>query len=284
MTTTATGDRHTVPISSMPAGRHSARSGGNGVLLALLLVGQFMALLDATIVNVAMRTIGTDLQASGASLQLIVSGYTVSYAVLLITGARLGNIIGRRRMFLYGLLGFVAASLLCGLAPNTLTLIVMRFIQGAGAAAMVPQILSMINAQFTGPARSRALGAYSAVIAIGAVAGQVAGGILVDADIAGAGLAPDLPRQRADRRRTRRSRHPHHPARRPGRRPQARPRRARGGGALGAARRTPAGARPRVRLAGLVVRADGARRRRWWRSSSGSSAGSPPGVGIRCST
>lgn len=159
-------------------------------LLAVLLVGQFMAILDATIVNVAMPTVQQDLGASGAALQLIVSGYTISYAVLLITGARLGTMYGRRQLFLLGLVGFTLTSLACGLAPNTATLVTSRFLQGVAAAAMVPQVISMINAQFEGAARMRAVGAYSAVIAVGFVAGQIIGGVLVSADLFGASWRP----------------------------------------------------------------------------------------------
>lgn len=177
-----------VPAPTSTAGRPVPTR--QTLILALLLMGQFMSLLDNTIVNVAMRTISADLHASGAQLQLIVSGYTVSYAVLLITGARLGTLLGRKRLFLSGLAIFTLSSLACGLAPNATVLVLMRFAQGIGAAAMVPQVLSTINTSFTGPERSRALGGYSAVIALGAVCGQVLGGILVSADIAGSGWRP----------------------------------------------------------------------------------------------
>ena len=160
------------------------------LLLAVLLTGQFMALLDVMIVNVAMPSIGTDLSASGAALQLIVSGYTVSYAVLLVTGARLGDLYGRRRLYLLGIMGFTLTSLICGLAPTTGTLITARFVQGAAAAMMVPQIISVIQGRFTGSERARALSAYTAVLAVGGVAGQVAGGILVSADLFGTGWRP----------------------------------------------------------------------------------------------
>ena len=107
------------------------------LMLTVLLVGQFMAMLDVTIVNVAMPTMGTDLHASGASLQLIVSGYTITYAMLLITCARLGELLGHRRLFWLGVLGFTASSLLCGLAPDALTLIVARFLQGGDRKSVV---------------------------------------------------------------------------------------------------------------------------------------------------
>lgn len=159
-------------------------------MLTVLLAGQFMALLDVTIVNVAMPTIGRDLHASGAELQLVVSGYTVSYAMLLITGARLGDLFGRRRMFLAGVAAFTGASLACGVAPVMALLIAARFVQGAGAALMMPQIMSVIQARFTGAARARALSAYTAVLASGFVAGQVIGGVLVTANLFGTGWRP----------------------------------------------------------------------------------------------
>jgi MFS family permease len=112
---------------------------GRWLMLIVLLAGQFMALLDVTVVNVAMPTIGRSLHASGAELQLVVAGYTVSYAMTLITGARMGDLYGRRRMFLTGVLVFTVASLTCGIAPRIGILIAARFVQGAGAAAMMPQ-------------------------------------------------------------------------------------------------------------------------------------------------
>jgi EmrB/QacA subfamily drug resistance transporter len=173
-----------------PLVEHAATDRRSALMLTVLLIGQFMAMLDITIVNVAMPTMATDLHASGAALQLIVSGYTISYAMLLITCARLGELLGHRRLFWLGVLGFTASSLLCGLAPNATLLIIARFVQGAAAAVMMPQIMSTIQKQFTGTARTRALSAFSAVIAVGAVAGQILGGVLVSADILGTGWRP----------------------------------------------------------------------------------------------
>jgi MFS family permease len=158
---------------------------GRWLMLTVLLAGQFMALLDVTIVNVAMPTIGRTLHASGAELQLVVAGYTVSYAMMLITGARLGDLYGRRRMFLTGVAVFTVASLACGIAPGIGVLIGARFVQGAGAAAMMPQIMSVIQVRFDGAARARALSAYTAVLSSGFVAGQVLGGVLVTANLSG---------------------------------------------------------------------------------------------------
>ncbi|MFC7386918.1 MFS transporter [Sphaerisporangium rhizosphaerae] len=163
---------------------------GPGWTLAVVLAGQFMAILDVSIVNVAAPTIRAALGASGSGLQLIISGYTIAYAMLLITGARLGGLSGPRRMFLLGLALFTAASLTCGLAGSEGALIGFRLAQGAGAAFMVPQVLSIIQLNFAGAARARALSAYSAVLAGGIVAGQVLGGLLVTADLFGTQWRP----------------------------------------------------------------------------------------------
>lgn len=161
-----------------------------GLLLAVVLIGQFMAILDVSIVNVAAPTIRADLDASGAALQMIVAGYTIAYAMLLITGARLGGRHGPGRTFLVGLAVFTGASLACGLAWSSGGLIAFRLLQGVGAALMVPQVLNIVQLHFDGPARARALSTYAAVIAGGIVAGQVAGGVLVEADLFGAGWRP----------------------------------------------------------------------------------------------
>jgi MFS family permease len=149
-----------------------------------------MALLDVAIVNVAAPTMRADLDAAGSSLQLVISGYTISYAVLLITGARLGERWGFGRVFQAGLALFTFASLACGLAPNVEALIGFRLLQGVGSALMVPQVMSLIQRTFVGAARVRALGAYTAVLATGMVVGQVLGGVLVTADLFGEGWRP----------------------------------------------------------------------------------------------
>jgi len=159
-------------------------------MLAVLLLGQLMAVLDLTIVNVAMPEIGASLHASGASLQLVVGGYAISYAMLLITGARLGELRGRRRMYRIGVIVFTVSSLACGLAPDITVLIAARFVQGAGAAAIVPQIISVIQTQFSGKARAKALSGYAVTISVGSVAGLMLGGALVSANLLGAGWRP----------------------------------------------------------------------------------------------
>jgi MFS family permease len=161
-----------------------------GALLAILLTGQFMAILDVSIANVAAPTIRRDLHTGGAGLQLVIAGYTIAYAMLLITGARLGDRLGHRRVFLSGLGVFTAASLACGLAGTPGVLIAFRLVQGAGAALMIPQVFSLIQRQYQGRARARALSRYAAVIAGGAIVGQVLGGVLVTADLWGTGWRP----------------------------------------------------------------------------------------------
>ena len=159
-------------------------------MLAIVLAGQFMAVLDASVVNVAAPSIHNGLHASGAGLQLVIAGYTITYAVLLVTGARLGDLLGHRRIFLAGLTVFTLASLGCGLAGSTGLLVGMRFVQGAGAAAMIPQVLSLIQRTFTGAARARAMSAYAAVLAGGVVVGQIAGGVLISANLFGSSWRP----------------------------------------------------------------------------------------------
>ncbi|RII08713.1 putative transport protein HsrA [Streptomyces sp. YIM 130001] len=180
----------TTVVTSRTRGTDNARGSRPVRVLALVLAAQFMALLDAFIVNVAAPTIQRDLSASGGGLQLVVAGYTIAYAVLLIAGARLGERFGHRRMYLVGLLVFTGASLACGLSTDTGQLIGFRLLQGAGAAVLIPQVLSLIQRTYQGEARVRALGAYSAVLATGAAAGQVLGGVLVSADLFGAGWRP----------------------------------------------------------------------------------------------
>jgi MFS family permease len=154
-------------------------------LLAVLLAGQTMAGVDGSIVNVALPSISRELHASGAALQFAVAGYLLAYAVLLVAGARLGDARGHRAMFVGGLAGFTLASLVCGAAPTIEILIGARVVQGAAAACMVPQVLSLIQSCFEGAERTWALSLYSAILSLGVAAGQILGGALVSADLAG---------------------------------------------------------------------------------------------------
>jgi MFS family permease len=177
----------TAPAATRAAGQ---RTGSPWGTLAVVLTGQFMAVLDAAVVNVAAPSIHAELHASGAGLQLVIAGYVITYAVLLVTGARLGDMLGHRRVFLGGLMLFTLTSLGCGLAATTGQLVTLRFLQGAGAAAMIPQVLSLIQRSFTGAARARPMRLYSAVLAGGVAAGQVVGGLLVSANLLGSGWRP----------------------------------------------------------------------------------------------
>lgn len=137
-------------------------------VLAVLLMAQ----LDATIVNVATPAIRSDLGAPAAGVELVIGGYLVAFAVILITGARLGQIHGYKRVFLIGIAVFGVASLACGLAPNTVVLVIMRVIQGIGAALMFPQTLTGVQLNFNGHQRVRALSWYAITLSAGAVSGQ----------------------------------------------------------------------------------------------------------------
>ncbi|MFB9195978.1 MFS transporter [Actinomadura verrucosospora] len=148
-------------------------------LLAVLLTGQAMVSMDGSIVAVAMPDIAEGLHASGSLLQLVTGGYIFALAVLVVTGARLGDSHGHRSMFFLGLFGFTVASLACGLAPTGAVLVAARICQGAAAALLLPQVLSLIQLSFKGAARARALGLYSMVLALGVALGQVAGGVIV---------------------------------------------------------------------------------------------------------
>jgi EmrB/QacA subfamily drug resistance transporter len=157
----------------------------NGLVLAVVLVGTFMAILDVAIVNVAIPSIRKDLHASYGGVELVISAYTLTYACLLVTGGRLGDLFGRRRMFIAGLLAFSASSALCGAAPNLSVLIAARALQGVGGALMYPQVLAIIQVTFDGQERARALGIFGSVVGIAAIAGQLVGGALLALNVFG---------------------------------------------------------------------------------------------------
>lgn len=163
----------------------AARELHRGRLLGVLLVGAFMPLVDETVANVATPSIQADLGASGAVLQLVIGGYLIAFALLLIPSARLGQTHGYRRIFLLGTVIFTLASLLCGLAPTSAVLVTARVLQGAGAALMFPQTLSGIQLNFAGKERTRAIGLYAIMLSAGAVLGQIVGGALISANIGG---------------------------------------------------------------------------------------------------
>ncbi|WP_445279595.1 MFS transporter [Streptomyces sp. DSM 118148] len=174
----------TTPAVRVRAAAPPALSGPG---LFTVLLAAALPLVDFFIVNVALPAIGADLAASEAVLELVVAGYGVAYAVLLVLGGRLGDLFGRRRLFLGGMAAFGLTSLACGLAPGAWGLVAARVAQGASAAAMLPQVLATIQAATSGTRRAKAMSLYGATAGLSMVAGQILGGVLVAADIAGTG-------------------------------------------------------------------------------------------------
>ncbi|MFR9776556.1 MFS transporter [Micromonospora sp. MS34] len=159
---------------------------GWGALLVLL-TGTFVTLLDFFIVNVAIPSIQVDLRAGPSAVQWVVAGFGLALAAGLITGGRLGDLYGRRRLYVIGLGLFTLASAACGLAPTAGVLVGGRVVQGVAAALLMPQVLAIINTVYTGDRRSRAFSAYGVAVGLGAVFGQLIGGLLIRADVAGLG-------------------------------------------------------------------------------------------------
>src|SRR5215475_6365855 len=145
-------------------------------VLGLSSVASFMVVLDLLVVATALPTIRRDLGASLEDLEWTVNAYTLSFAVLLMTGAALGDRLGRRRMFAAGLVLFAAASAACALAPSVGALVAARAVQGAGAAMIMPLALAVLNAAFPPERRGWAAGVYGSVTALAVVAGPVLGG------------------------------------------------------------------------------------------------------------
>jgi MFS family permease len=139
--------------------------------LVVILVAGVMDLLDVTIVNVAVPSILQDLHAGYAQIEWIVAAYVLGFAALLITGGRLGDIFGRKRLFLLGVAGFTIASALCGLAVSPAMLIGARFVEGAMAGLMVPQILAIIHVTFPPRERGKVFGIWGGVLGSASVAG-----------------------------------------------------------------------------------------------------------------
>ncbi|MCY0944801.1 MFS transporter [Streptomyces antarcticus] len=156
----------------------------------MLLGAELMNMLDQSVVLTALPAIQESTGAGPAAVQWLTTGYSLPVAVGLITGGRLGDIYGRRRILLIGTVVFTAASLLCGLATGPGMLIAARVLQGGGAAVMIPQVLATLHVTFDGEHRSRAFGLYAAVLSIGAVLGPVLGGVLTEADLFGLGWRP----------------------------------------------------------------------------------------------
>lgn len=170
---------HAVGGAGAGSGLRYSSSAGRWVLVAAVL-GSGMALLDGTVVNVALRTIGRDLDASLAQLQWISNGYLLSLASLILLGGSLGDHFGRRRIFVVGVVWFALASLACGAASNAEQLIAARVLQGVGAALLTPGSLAMIQGSFHPAERARAIGAWSGLGGVAAAIGPFVGGYLVE--------------------------------------------------------------------------------------------------------
>jgi EmrB/QacA subfamily drug resistance transporter len=168
---------------SEPPGAHPRR----WLMLPVVLMAMFMAGFDIWAVNVAAPSLQRDLHVSDAALQLIVGGYAFMYASGMVTGGRLGDLFGYRRMFMVGVISFAAASLLCGLSQSSGELVAARLLQGLTGAVMVPQVLALITATFPVRERPRALAWFGVTMGVGFVSGQILGGGLIQANIFGLG-------------------------------------------------------------------------------------------------
>jgi EmrB/QacA subfamily drug resistance transporter len=158
--------------------------------LGVVLSAVFMALLDSFIANVVAPKIRAELHTTVGQIALVVGGYVFVYGVVLTTGGRLGELYGRKRMFLVGLVVFTAASAACALAPSSIVLIGARFVQALGAGLLYPQALATLQTSFVGSERDRAFGLFGFTIGLATSAGQLIGGLLTSADIAGLSWRP----------------------------------------------------------------------------------------------
>ncbi|MGW2669280.1 MFS transporter [Streptomyces sp. NPDC001272] len=153
--------------------------------LAIVMTASFMDLVDVTIVNIAIPSMRQDFGASTSAIQWITAGYALAFAAGLITGGRLGDIYGRKRLFLVGVLGFTAASLLCGIAADPAMLVASRLLQGGMAAMMVPQVLAIIHVTFPPHERGKVFGMFGAIVGLGAVSGPLLGALLTEWNLFG---------------------------------------------------------------------------------------------------
>lgn len=180
-------------IQPTPAGAKAAASAGSRgtvspwAVLAIILTAVFMQLLDTTITMVGVPSIQASLHSSFGEIQLVVAGYMLAFACVLVTGGSLGSTYGRKRMFLLGMAGFTIASAVCGAAPDALTLIGSRVVQGMCSGLMFPQVLSIIQVVFGKEQRNKAIGLYGATIGLATILGPVTGGGLIDLNINGWG-------------------------------------------------------------------------------------------------
>ncbi len=157
------------------------------LILIILLIATILSPLDFYIVNLSLTPIQKGLGATAGQLQMIVSFYTCVYAIFQITGGRLGDLLGRKQMFMTGLMGFILASAMCGLATSITVMIVGRVIQGISGAIMAPQVLAIIHVTFSEKEKTRVMALYSFTFGLAAVLGQYLGGLLIACNIFGLG-------------------------------------------------------------------------------------------------
>ncbi|MEU7649035.1 MFS transporter [Streptomyces huasconensis] len=170
--------------STMPEARPEADR-RRWFALAIVMTAAFMDLVDVTIVNIAIPSIERESGATFSQIQWITAGYALAFAAGLITGGRLGDIHGRKRLFLIGITGFTVASALCGFAVNPEMLVASRILQGGMAALMVPQVLSIVHATFPAHERGKVFGLFGMVVGLGAVSGPLLGALLTEWNIFG---------------------------------------------------------------------------------------------------
>lgn len=173
------------PVARPAPARQSPSDRRRWFALAIVMTAAFMDLVDVTIVNIAIPSIRQDTGASFSDVQWITAGYALAFAAGLITGGRLGDIYGRKRLFLTGIAGFTVASALCGLATGPEMLVASRFLQGGTAALMVPQVLSIVHATFPAHERGRVFGLFGAIVGLGAVSGPMLGALLTQWNLFG---------------------------------------------------------------------------------------------------
>src|SRR4051795_1770685 len=168
-------------VEQSPDGTVERPDPGRWRALAVCLVGGFMVLLDVSIVNVALPSIREGLQASQSELQWVVSGYALTFGLLLVPAGRIGDVRGRRTMFVVALGLFTLASLACGLAPGALFLVVARLVQGLAGGLLTPQISALIQQLFTGRERGTAFGLFGTTVGVSTAIGPLLGGALIQA-------------------------------------------------------------------------------------------------------
>ena len=158
--------------------------------LAVILAAAFLVALDFFVVNVSIPSIRANLHATFAEIQLVIASYGLTYSVLLISGGRLGDIYGRKRLFMWGVTAFTAASMLCGFAPSPVFLIAARVLQGVSASMLFPQVLAIMQVTFPQSERAKAFGLFGTVIGTSSFSGNVIGGLLVSANVLGLSWRP----------------------------------------------------------------------------------------------